>query len=98
VSRAQFEAAMKACGAPNLGKAGGGRLNSPQFTARITKFAACLREHGVDVPPPDTSGNGPIFNTSKVDTKSSKFRIAVRACRPLIATRPPSGTAPAPGA
>ena len=82
------------------GRSGGARLNSPAFKAALTKFAACMRENGVNVPAPNTSGNGPVFNTKGIDTSSSQFRAAESKCRSDLtsafhrgsgADRPPSG-------
>jgi hypothetical protein len=106
VTRAQFEAAMKKCGGGNFGargRAGGAgfrRANSPVFKAALTKYAACLRQNGVDIPAPNTSGNGPIFSTKGIDTSSAKFRAATLKCRASLtgAFRRPQGAAGAPGA
>ena len=61
VTRAQYEAALKKCG----GRPGGpGRFsNSPARAQALTQFAACMRQNGVNLPPPNTSGNGPVFDT-----------------------------------
>ena len=107
VTRAQFEAAMKKCGGGNFGvrsgRAGGTgfrRANSPVFKAALTKYAACLRQNGIDIPAPNTSGNGPIFSTKGIDTSSAKFRSATLKCRASLtgAFRRPQGPAGAQGA
>lgn len=112
MTRAQFEAALKKCGGSNFGArfgrnggAGFRRVNSPAFKAALTKYAACLRQNGIDIPAPNTSGNGPIFSTKGIDTSSAKFRTATLKCRagltgafrrpqgaPGTATTAPSGT------
>ena len=106
VTRAQFEAAMKKCGGGNFGArsgrpggAGFRRANSPVFKAALTKYAACLRQNGIDIPAPNTSGNGPIFSTKGIDTSSAKFRSATLKCRASLtgAFRRPPGAAGAPG-
>src|SRR5271155_5613433 len=51
VKRAQYEAAIKKCGgAAFTGQ--GGRISSPAFKAAAQKFAACMRENGVNLPEP----------------------------------------------
>jgi hypothetical protein len=95
VSQSQFEAAIKACGGSGrrgLGR-GAGRLNSPAFQQQLAKFSACMRENGVNLPPPNTSGKGSIFNTGGLNTASAKFTAATAKCRPLLR---PQG-APQPG-
>lgn len=87
VTRAQYEAALKKCGAGNgfagrgVAGRGGGRVNSPVFTQALAKYAACLRQNGINVPAPDTSGKGPVFNTKGINTSSPQFRSATTKCR-----------------
>jgi hypothetical protein len=81
VTRAQFEAALKKCGAAGGLSAATGRLNAPSIATALVKFATCLRDSGVSVPEPNTSGRGPIFNTSGLDTSSARFKAATAKCR-----------------
>jgi hypothetical protein len=100
VSRAQFEAAIKKCGRGAFPGRGGQRLQSPAFKQALTKFATCMRENGVNVPAPNTSGNGPIFDTKGIDTASPQFRTAESKCRSELTSAfhrpgtPPGGTSP----
>jgi hypothetical protein len=85
VTRAQFEAALKKCGGLGRGGLGGARrLKDPAFKQALAKFAACMRENGVQVPEPNTSGKGPIFNTSGLNTNSAGFRNAELKCRAAV--------------
>jgi hypothetical protein len=79
ITRGQMEAALKKCG----GVFGGGlrRFNNPRYRQALVTFAACMRENGVHVPEPNTSGNGPVFSTKGLETNSIKFRTAERKCR-----------------
>ncbi len=81
VTRAQYEAALKKCGGGGSFAGGGHRFNSPAFKQALTKFAECMRENGVNVPAPNTSGNGPVFDTKGIDTSSSQFKTAESKCR-----------------
>jgi hypothetical protein len=83
VTRAQYEAALKKCGGGNFAGRGrgGARFKSPAFQAALAKFATCLRENGVNVPAPNTSGNGPVFDTKGIDTSSAKFKAAEAKCQ-----------------
>jgi len=77
VSRAQYQAALKKCG----GGAFTGRLGaSPVFKEALNKFASCMRQNGINLPEPNTSGNGPVFNTKGLDTTSVKFKSAQVKC------------------
>ncbi len=103
VTRAQYEAALKKCGGFSGGGVGGrGRFNSPAFRTALAKFATCVREHGVKLPEPNTSGKGPVFNTNGIDTNSTQFKTAEAACssilRSAIPGRVPGGGAPGAGA
>ncbi len=80
VTRAQYEAAIKKCGGGAFAGPGA-RLKSPAYKAALTKFAACMRENGVNVPAPNTSGNGPVFDTKGINTASAQFRTAELKCR-----------------
>ncbi len=99
VTRSQFEAALKKCGGSfggsfGAGHGAGGRFfNSPAVRQAIEqaykKFAACMRENGVSLPEPNTSGKGPIFDTKGVNTKSSQFTSAEAKCHSdLFRARP----------
>jgi hypothetical protein len=86
VTRAQYEAALKKCGGGNFaGRGRGGtRFKNPAFQTALAKFASCLRENGVNVPAPNTSGNGPVFDTKGIDTSSAQFKAAEVKCRAVL--------------
>ncbi len=81
VTRAQYEAAIKKCGGGNFAGRGGTRFKSPAFQAALAKFATCLRQNGVNVPAPNTSGSGPVFDTKGIDTSSAQFKAAEAKCQ-----------------
>jgi hypothetical protein len=95
VTQAQFEAAIKKCGGGFLRR---GRPLSPASVQGYTKFAACMRANGVNLPAPNTSGKGPVFNTSGLNTSSPQFRQAQSKCASDLtgtsAGRPPAGGPP----
>lgn len=93
-SRTKLAEAIKKCG--------GSAFNRARFggaaKAALEKYAACMRENGVNLPAPNTSGNGPVFNTKGIDTSSAAFKTAEGKCRSdlpgLFAHgAPPSGAA-----
>ncbi len=100
VTRAQFEAALKKCGGGNFGarfgRPGGPgvrRVGSPVFRQALAKYASCLRQNGVNVPVPNTSGKGPVFSTKGLNTSSPQFRSATTKCRGALMgafRRPPT--------
>jgi hypothetical protein len=85
MSRAQYEAVLKKCGG-DFGRGGGfrglgSRFSSPAVKEGLDKFATCMRQNGVNVPSPNTSGKGPVFNTKGLNTSSATFREAESKCR-----------------
>jgi hypothetical protein len=97
VTPAQMQAALKKCGAGSV--PGLRRIDTPAYKQAFTKFAACMREHGVNVPAPNTSGNGPVFSTRGLNVNSATFRSAQEKCRADLAgvLGPPRGASGAPG-
>jgi hypothetical protein len=103
VTRAQYEAALKKCGggSGHFFRSGAARqLNNPVFKAALTKYGDCLRQNGINLPAPNTSGNGPIFDTKGIDTSSAQFKTASAKCRSALtgAFRRPAGAQGAAGA
>ncbi len=85
VTRTQFEAALKKCGGSRLGGLGAqSRLRRPGFQRALASFATCMRQNGIALPAPNTSGSGPIFNTSGLNTNTARFRAAQQKCAPLL--------------
>ena len=82
----KLRAALAKCGfTPRTGATGGGgffrrRLTTPTVVAALNKFAACMRSNGVNVPAPNTSGSGPLFDTKGLDTTSASFKAAEAKC------------------
>ena len=83
VTKAQYEAALKKCGGRPFG-AGGARFNTTAFRQALPRFAACMRENGVNLPAPNTSGNGPVFNTKGLNTTGTQFQSAQAKCQPIL--------------
>ena len=105
VSKAQYEAAIKKCGGfPARGRFAGGasRFDTPAAKQALAKFAACMSENGVKIPAPNTSGNGPVFDTKGIDTASAKFKAADAKCMKQLfggfRGRPGAAGGAAPGA
>jgi hypothetical protein len=97
MSRAQFSEALQSCGtgfnASRFGKRGKGfhnPFNNARFHTVLARFAACLRQNGINVGEPNTSGKGPIFDTKGINTGSAQFKAAEATCRKtlLYALRP----------
>jgi hypothetical protein len=82
VNATQFQEALKKCGGGKVG--GGGRFNSSTGKAALTSFVACMRENGVNLPTPNTSGTGPVFNTTGINTASSTFKSAQTKCQSAL--------------
>jgi hypothetical protein len=103
VTRAQYEAALKKCGGGSghfFRGGAAGRLNNPVFKAALAKYGDCLRQNGINLPVPNTSGNGPIFDTKGINTGSAQFKAASVKCRSVLigAFKRPAGAPGAAGA
>jgi hypothetical protein len=79
VSQTQYQEALKKCG--GRGAPNSSRFNSAAGNAALTKYVACMRENGVNLPAPNTSGKGPVFNTQGVNTASATFTSAQSKCQ-----------------
>jgi hypothetical protein len=87
----KMQEAFKKCGG---GSFGGRPRNSAAAKATLTKFAACMRENGVKLPAPNTSGKGPVFDTKGIDTSSAAFKSAQSKCRSALKGTFGAGGAP----
>jgi hypothetical protein len=102
-----FDAAQNAC---RKYLAGREKSISPaqraQFQDQALKFARCMRAHGVNVPDPQTTGNGGAIKiqqrvggpgsggrTGGPDPSSPTFQAAQKACQSLLGKGPGGGFA-----
>jgi hypothetical protein len=95
VTREKLQAALKKCGG-GFGGGGARRFGGARSAQRLTKFAACMRSNGINLPTPNTSGKGPVFDTKGIDTTSAAFKQADAKCAKEL--RPAGGAAGGPGA
>jgi hypothetical protein len=94
--RAKMQAAFKKCGVTfgqNRGAPGAGMqrpdTTSTAYRAAVTKYTACVRQNGYDLPDPDFSGKGPIF-AAKIQ-KDATFQAASKKCQSLLANATGAG-------
>lgn len=59
--------------------------NSDTFRESIEEYVACMGENGVELPEPNLSGEGPVFEEADVDRESSKFKTANEKCQSRLA-------------
>jgi hypothetical protein len=89
----QFQAAQNACKqyAPN--GANGGRGPSQQQLDQVTKFAQCMRDHGIPMQDPKASGGGIQFQGGGpgIDPSSPQFQQAQQACQKYAPGGPNGG-------
>lgn len=86
VSRAQLQAAVSKCTGGSQAGSGlaAGGLKSPAVKAALTAFTGCMRQHGVNLPPPNTSGKGPVFATAGLHASATQLHDAQLACTPAL--------------
>lgn len=89
---------MQACGARfggrRFGSGGGAGFRSGAFRAALTRYVACVRRNGFDLPAPNTSGSGPVFDPSSVNRNDPRFRAASAKCQQLLAAARPGAQPP----
>ena len=92
-----LEAAQNAC--RRYAPAERQKLSPAERAARqdqLLKFARCMREHGVNVPDPETSGGRLSLKIQGINPSSPAFQAAQKACKGLM-PKPPGGLKGAPG-
>ena len=96
-------ASVKTAGAKNTGSDQTAQKDKSKLNPEdaMLAFARCMREHGVDMPDPDTSGGGPGVVTfsagapgGKLDVDATKFQEADKACRDLLGDAGPMNMSP----
>ncbi len=98
VTRAQYEAALKKCGGGFQRGNFGGRVSSAAYKKSLASFVKCMSSDGITLPTPNTSGKGPVFDTSKVNIKTAQFKTAESKCASLLHFARPGAAAGAAGA
>jgi hypothetical protein len=82
--REAFRKALEACGGRMGGRGGPGAprgAGDAGYRRRVQAYVTCVRKNGYDLPDPDFSGNGPIFDPDDVDRDDATFRKASAACQ-----------------
>jgi hypothetical protein len=87
-SQAQINTARQACqqyfahAFPRLNLSPAQRAQARQ---QLVKFAECMRSHGINIPDPQTNGNGFGFRQAfrSIDRNSPAFQSASKACASL---------------
>jgi hypothetical protein len=95
----KFQKAQKECGEP-FGRGGGPPISDEEreeLQEAMLAFAKCMREHGVDMPDPEFSGQGGGVRFraggpgSGVDPNGATFRKAEEACGDILEDARPGG-------
>ena len=95
----KFQKAQEECGEP-FGRAGGPPISDEEreeLQEAMLAFAKCMREHGVDMPDPEFSGQGGGVRFraggrgAGVDPNGATFREAEEACGDILEDARPAG-------
>jgi hypothetical protein len=54
----------------------------------VTKYVACVDQHGFKLPAPNFTGTGPVFSSSQVSQSDPKFIAASKECASLLQFAP----------
>ena len=93
VTKAQYEAALKKCGGGFRRGSFGGGLSSAAYKKSLASFVKCMSSNGIKLPTPNTSGKGPVFDTTKVNVNTTQFKTAESKCSSLLHFARPGGAA-----
>ncbi|HXM55215.1 MAG TPA: hypothetical protein VOB72_07475 [Candidatus Dormibacteraeota bacterium] len=80
----QVQAAMDACKQYRPNGGAGGPRNNQQLLDQAIKFSQCMRQHGVNMPDPQSAGGGGIriaASPGAFDPTSDQFEQAQEACK-----------------
>jgi hypothetical protein len=83
VTAAQLQKALTKCsggGGAHLWDVVGEAVSAGSRDQRFARFAKCMRQHGVKLPPPNTSRKGPVFDSKGIETNSRASLAAQRQC------------------
>ena len=85
----KMQQAMQDCGVSiPSGPQGGGNFDPSAMRKQISQYVACVRQNGYDLPNANTSGNGPVFDSSQVNQNDPKFKAASAKCQNLLPSTP----------
>ena len=56
--------------------------NAPKVKRALQNFAACMRRHHIDLPPPNTTGKGNLFDERHIVMNTPEFNHAYKTCTP----------------
>jgi hypothetical protein len=79
----KFKSAQEACREYSPFSTNAPGASDPKFAEARLKFAACMREHGVDWPDPRPSGSGPQMIGPEL-TDDPDFQPAMAACQKIL--------------
>jgi hypothetical protein len=81
----RLKAILKKCGFVQTKVVGepmleAGAKASPHVLYMVTKFAACMRQSGVDIPPPNPKDSAPLIDTVGIELHSTRVKLALQKC------------------
>jgi hypothetical protein len=94
--REEMADAMEACQDLLPRGEGPGQVSEEDRTAfqdALVEYAECMREHGIDMPDPEFSGDGGFLQEigEGIDPEDPDFQAADEACRPALEEALPGG-------
>jgi hypothetical protein len=85
VTRAKLIAAVQSCGGIGAGLANvKPHASATAYRQAFVSLVNCMREQGVNLPAPNTTGKGPVIDLKGIDTTSAKYRAASQKCAPIL--------------
>ena len=98
MTAAQLDTILRACGFARSSAKSGPRpgakartTSSSSGTRMVAQFAACMRQHGVNVPAPTPARSDPQLETRGINTRSRSVRAASARCSHYLRLNTSSG-------
>lgn len=88
----ELQKALEECGG-DMPQGGQPNQNNGQFRESIQRYVRCVRRNGFDLPDPNLSGDGPVFDEDEVDQDDPDFQAASRKCQGALRQGMGSGDA-----
>ncbi len=81
----KVRAALQKCGITLAQRpAGTPQVSNPAYRKAVNNYVACVHKNGYNLPKPNFSGKGPVFNSSQVNRNDPKFKTASAKCQQLL--------------
>jgi ABC-type Fe3+-hydroxamate transport system substrate-binding protein len=92
-SNPKIRADLRKCGiSAGQRPAATSQVKNPAYQRAVNDYVACVRKNGYNLPKPNFTGKGPVFNASQTNRNDPKFKAASAKCQQLLNSGQPHTT------